>query len=79
MSDETRAQLRKNYGDDQMAALVCLVAMTNAASRLGVIVRQKGFLRARHLCQHDELIGRRIEARPRIIRSCAGPAHVLAR
>jgi AhpD family alkylhydroperoxidase len=42
VSDETWAQVRKHYDDDQIAALVCLVAMTNAANRLGVIVRQKG-------------------------------------
>ena len=41
MSDETWAQVRKHY-DDQIAALVSLVAMINAANRLGVIVRQKG-------------------------------------
>jgi hypothetical protein len=34
--------VRKHYDDDQIAALVCLVAMINAANRLGVIVRQKG-------------------------------------
>ena len=42
VSDETWAQVRKHYDDDQTAALVCLVAMINAANRLGVIVRQKG-------------------------------------
>jgi AhpD family alkylhydroperoxidase len=42
VSDETWAQVRKHYDDDQIAALVCLVAMINAANRLGVIVRQKG-------------------------------------
>jgi AhpD family alkylhydroperoxidase len=40
--DETWAQVRKHYDNDQIAALVCLVAMINAANRLGVIVRQKG-------------------------------------
>src|SRR6266702_893938 len=39
---ETAARVRKHYDDDQTAALVCLVAMINAANRLGVIVRQKG-------------------------------------
>jgi hypothetical protein len=34
--------VRKHYDEDQLAALVCLVAMINAANRLGVIVRQKG-------------------------------------
>src|SRR5690348_11766563 len=42
VSDETWAQVEKHYDDDQIAALVCLVAMINAANRLGVIVRQKG-------------------------------------
>jgi AhpD family alkylhydroperoxidase len=42
VSDETWDQVRKHYDDDQIAALVSLVAMINAANRLGVIVRQQG-------------------------------------
>jgi AhpD family alkylhydroperoxidase len=42
VADETWAQVRKHYDDDQIAALVCLVAQINAANRLGVIVRKKG-------------------------------------
>ena len=42
VSDETWAQVRKHYDDDQVAALVCLVAMINAANRLAVIVHQRG-------------------------------------
>jgi AhpD family alkylhydroperoxidase len=42
VSDETWAQVRMHYDDDQIAALVSLVAMINAANRLGVIVRQQG-------------------------------------
>jgi AhpD family alkylhydroperoxidase len=42
VSDETWAQVRKHYDDDQFAAMVCLVAMINAANRLAVIVHQKG-------------------------------------
>ncbi|MFE7801496.1 carboxymuconolactone decarboxylase family protein [Nocardia sp. NPDC057440] len=42
VSDETWAQVREHYDDDQIAALVYLVAMINAANRLGVIVRQQG-------------------------------------
>jgi AhpD family alkylhydroperoxidase len=42
VSDETWAQVREHYDDDQVAALVCLVAMINAATRLGVIFRQQG-------------------------------------
>jgi AhpD family alkylhydroperoxidase len=39
VSDETWAQVRKHYDDDQIVALVCLVALINAANRLNVIVR----------------------------------------
>ncbi|WP_406235295.1 carboxymuconolactone decarboxylase family protein [Nocardia sp. NBC_01009] len=42
VSDETWAQVRKHYDDDQIAALVCLVAQINAANRLSVIVRNQG-------------------------------------
>ena len=42
VSDETWAQVRKHYNDDQIAALVSLVALINAANRLGVILDQKG-------------------------------------
>ncbi|CAM4475013.1 carboxymuconolactone decarboxylase family protein [Nocardia ninae] len=42
VSDETWAQVRKHYDDDQTVALVALVAMINAANRLAVIVHQKG-------------------------------------
>ena len=42
VSDETWAQVRKHYDDDQIAALVYLVAMINAANRLGVICRTPG-------------------------------------
>ncbi len=42
VSDETWEQVRKHYDDDQIAAMVCLVAMINAANRMGVIVRQQG-------------------------------------
>jgi AhpD family alkylhydroperoxidase len=39
VSDETWAQVCKHYDDDQIAALVCLVALVNAANRMNVIVR----------------------------------------
>ena len=39
VSDETWEQVRKHYDDDQVAALVALVALINAANRLNVIVR----------------------------------------
>ncbi|MFI9358830.1 carboxymuconolactone decarboxylase family protein [Streptomyces lydicus] len=42
VSDETWAQVRKHYDDEQIAALVSLVAQINAANRLGVIVRNPG-------------------------------------
>ncbi len=42
VSDETWALVRKHYDDDQIAALVALVALINAANRLAVIVHQKG-------------------------------------
>ena len=42
VSDETWAQVRTHFDDDQVAALVCLVALINAANRLGVIVHQRG-------------------------------------
>ena len=42
VSDETWAQVRKHYDDDQIVALVSLIAMINATNRLAVIVRQKG-------------------------------------
>ncbi|MBB5782182.1 carboxymuconolactone decarboxylase family protein [Nonomuraea jabiensis] len=42
VSDETWAQVRKHYDEDQITALVYLVAMINAANRLGVIVRTQG-------------------------------------
>jgi AhpD family alkylhydroperoxidase len=42
VSDETWAQVRKHYDDDQIVALVSLVALINATNRLSVIVRQQG-------------------------------------
>lgn len=39
VSDQTWAQVRKHYDDDQIAALVGLVALINAANRMNVIVR----------------------------------------
>ncbi|MFI5611792.1 carboxymuconolactone decarboxylase family protein [Amycolatopsis sp. NPDC051903] len=42
ISEDTWAAARKHFGDDELAALVCLVAMINAANRMNVIVRQEG-------------------------------------
>jgi len=39
VSDETWAHVRKYYDDDEVTALVTLVALVNAANRLNVIVR----------------------------------------
>ncbi|WP_433508668.1 carboxymuconolactone decarboxylase family protein [Nonomuraea sp. CA-143628] len=42
VSDDTWAQVRKHYDDDQVVALVSLIAMINANNRLNVIVRNPG-------------------------------------
>lgn len=42
VSDQTWAQVRKHYDDDQIVALVSLIAMINANNRLNVIVRNPG-------------------------------------
>lgn len=42
VSDETWTLVRKHYDDDQIAALVSLVALINAANRMAVIVHQRG-------------------------------------
>jgi AhpD family alkylhydroperoxidase len=42
VSDGTWARVRKHYDDDQIAALVALVAMMNASNRLSVIVNYQG-------------------------------------
>ncbi|MFC3893601.1 carboxymuconolactone decarboxylase family protein [Lentzea rhizosphaerae] len=42
VTDETWASVRKHYDDEQVAALVCLVGMINAANRMAVITHQKG-------------------------------------
>ncbi|MFR9800912.1 carboxymuconolactone decarboxylase family protein [Pseudonocardia sp. RS010] len=39
VSDETWARVCTHYDDDQVAALVCLVALINAANRINVIAR----------------------------------------
>ncbi|MCE3554107.1 carboxymuconolactone decarboxylase family protein [Pseudonocardia sp. RS11V-5] len=39
VSDETWARVRAHYDEDQVAALVCLVALVNAANRMNVIAR----------------------------------------
>ncbi|WP_414937237.1 carboxymuconolactone decarboxylase family protein [Amycolatopsis sp. cmx-11-51] len=42
VSDETWSQVCEHYDDDQIAALVYLVAMINAANRLLVVTHTKG-------------------------------------
>ena len=42
VSDETWAQVREHYDDDQIAALVCLLGLINAANRFAVLVHQRG-------------------------------------
>ncbi|OPG01497.1 carboxymuconolactone decarboxylase family protein [Microbispora sp. GKU 823] len=42
VSDQTWAEVRKHYDDDQIVALVSLIAMINASNRLNVIVRNPG-------------------------------------
>jgi AhpD family alkylhydroperoxidase len=42
VSDDTWDQVRKHYDDDQLAALVSLVALINAANRMAVILNQQG-------------------------------------
>ncbi|MET1073911.1 MAG: carboxymuconolactone decarboxylase family protein [Umezawaea sp.] len=39
VSDETWAQVRKHYDDDQTAALICHIALINAANRMNVTIR----------------------------------------
>jgi AhpD family alkylhydroperoxidase len=42
VSDETWAEVRKHYDDDQIGALVCLIAMINASNRMSVILHNQG-------------------------------------
>ncbi|MFE9424501.1 carboxymuconolactone decarboxylase family protein [Kitasatospora sp. NPDC006697] len=42
VSEETWAEVRKHYDDDQVGALVCVVALINAANRMSVILHNEG-------------------------------------
>jgi AhpD family alkylhydroperoxidase len=42
VSDQTWAELRKHYDDDQVGALVCAVGLINAANRMSVILHYQG-------------------------------------
>ena len=42
VTDDAWANAAKHYDDDQLAALVCLIALINTYNRLNVITRQPG-------------------------------------
>jgi AhpD family alkylhydroperoxidase len=42
VTDEAWANAAKNYDDEQLAALVCLIALINTYNRLNVITKQPG-------------------------------------
>jgi len=42
VTDETWAEVRKHFDDDQVGALVCVVSLINAATRMNVIVHHPG-------------------------------------
>ncbi|WP_460106924.1 carboxymuconolactone decarboxylase family protein [Streptomyces sp. YKOK-J1] len=42
VTDETWAEVRKHFDDDQVGALVCVVSLINAATRMNVIVHNAG-------------------------------------
>lgn len=42
VSDDTWTLVRKHFTDDEIATLVCLVGLINAANRFAVITHQKG-------------------------------------
>ncbi|MBO0810424.1 MAG: carboxymuconolactone decarboxylase family protein [Microlunatus sp.] len=42
VSDQTWAEVRKHFDDDQIAVLVAEVALINAANRMNVILRNQG-------------------------------------
>jgi AhpD family alkylhydroperoxidase len=42
VSDETWAQVRKHFDDDQVGALVCVIAMINASNRMSVMLDNPG-------------------------------------
>ena len=59
VSDQTWAQVREHYDDDQIAALIAEIAMINAANRLAVIVHQRGgCYQVGHVRGRDGLTGR---------------------
>jgi AhpD family alkylhydroperoxidase len=42
VTDEAWANAAKHYDEEQLAALVCLIALINASNRLGVIAQLRG-------------------------------------
>ena len=42
VTDEAWAKAAKHYDEEQLAALVCLIALINASNRLGVIAQLRG-------------------------------------
>ncbi|MFD5318676.1 carboxymuconolactone decarboxylase family protein [Streptomyces sp. NPDC127098] len=42
VTDATWAEVRRHFDDDQVGALVCLVSLINAATRMNVIVHNPG-------------------------------------
>ncbi|MBV2364505.1 carboxymuconolactone decarboxylase family protein [Streptomonospora nanhaiensis] len=42
VSDATWAEVRRHFDDDQIGALIAVIAMINAANRMNVIVRNAG-------------------------------------
>ena len=42
VTDEAWANAAKHYDEEQLAALVCLIALINASNRLGVITQLRG-------------------------------------
>jgi alkylhydroperoxidase family enzyme len=42
VSDQTWAEVRKHFDDDQLGTLVCLVSMINATNRMSVILNYQG-------------------------------------
>ncbi|MFL6117377.1 MAG: hypothetical protein ACJ786_39405 [Catenulispora sp.] len=42
MSDATWEAVRKHFDDDQLGALVCLIALMNASNRMALIANMMG-------------------------------------
>ncbi|WP_329333457.1 carboxymuconolactone decarboxylase family protein [Streptomyces sp. NBC_00663] len=42
VTDETWAEVREHFDDDEVGALVCVISLINAATRMNVIVHKQG-------------------------------------